>query len=247
MNYLRILLIIIIFLFGHTLQSQNCLLSGIVFETQADIDQFATNYPGCTSIDGDVCIGQCVNITPTDITNLDGLLQLTAIHGNVDIIGNPFLANLNGLKNLTVIDGNFTMKDNPLLTDLSELNVLSTIGGNLTIDHSGKPESIPSLLRVGGDYTTITDSSKYVGNNTLKYIGGDVNISSAFVDSISGFDAVDTILGKIIISHMINLSDINVFPHIKYLSCWQITSNFNLVSINDLSELTYLGDQPSEE
>ena len=50
---------------------RHCLPEGITFTTQAQIDSFAVNYPGCTEIDGDVIIGRS-NPT-TDISNLNGL------------------------------------------------------------------------------------------------------------------------------------------------------------------------------
>jgi len=55
--------------------SQPCLPSGITFSTQEQIDNFQTNYPNCTEIEGDVII------EGNDITNLDGLSVLTAIGG----------------------------------------------------------------------------------------------------------------------------------------------------------------------
>jgi hypothetical protein len=48
-----------------------CLPEGINFTTQAQIDNFQTNYPGCTEIEGDVLI------LGSNITNLTGLSVLT--------------------------------------------------------------------------------------------------------------------------------------------------------------------------
>ena len=36
--------------------NNHCLPEGITFSTQAEIDNFQTNYPGCTEIEGDVVI-----------------------------------------------------------------------------------------------------------------------------------------------------------------------------------------------
>jgi hypothetical protein len=44
-------------LFSSTLLfSQGCLPEGIFFSSQEEIDNFQTNYPGCTEIEGDVVI-----------------------------------------------------------------------------------------------------------------------------------------------------------------------------------------------
>jgi len=47
--------------------SQSCLPDGIEFYSQSEIDNFQTNYPNCTEIEGDVAI------TGLDIYNLNGL------------------------------------------------------------------------------------------------------------------------------------------------------------------------------
>ncbi len=55
--------------------SQPCLPEGITFTTQEQIDNFQTNYPGCTEIEGDVIIGG------NNISNLDGLSLVNAVGG----------------------------------------------------------------------------------------------------------------------------------------------------------------------
>ncbi|RLD23011.1 MAG: hypothetical protein DRI54_07895, partial [Bacteroidetes bacterium] len=60
------LLIAFSFFFQTLTISQTCLPEGITFSTQAEIDNFQTNYPGCTEISG------VVTIKGNNITNLDG-------------------------------------------------------------------------------------------------------------------------------------------------------------------------------
>jgi hypothetical protein len=99
-----------------------CLPDGITFSTQAEIDNFQTNYPGCTEIQGDV------TISGSDITNLNGLNVVNYISGNL-IIGNaqlaqanPVLNNLEGLESLTAIGGNLVVIHNSVLDSLSAYN-----------------------------------------------------------------------------------------------------------------------------
>lgn len=55
-------------------------LGGITLTTQAEIDAFPINYPGCTEIE------TYLNIGPSnDITNLDGLSQITFIGQSLNI------------------------------------------------------------------------------------------------------------------------------------------------------------------
>lgn len=70
-----ILITLHISLFSIHLTAQPCLPDGITFTTQAVIDNFQTNYPGCTEIEGFVIING------NDITNLSGLSVLTSIGG----------------------------------------------------------------------------------------------------------------------------------------------------------------------
>ena len=61
----KLLLISFVLIFCQfTVTSQSCLPTGIIFTTQAEIDNFQTNNPNCTEIEGDV------EINGDDITNL---------------------------------------------------------------------------------------------------------------------------------------------------------------------------------
>ena len=53
----------------------HCLSDGITFTTQEEIDNFQTNYPYCSEIEGDVII------EGADITNLNGLSGLNSVSG----------------------------------------------------------------------------------------------------------------------------------------------------------------------
>ena len=72
MNKLNLFTIVLI-LYGSAVFAQPCLPEGITFNTQEEIDNFQTNYPNCTEIEGGV------KIEGNDITNLDGLNVITSI------------------------------------------------------------------------------------------------------------------------------------------------------------------------
>jgi hypothetical protein len=71
----------------------------ISFSSQAEIDAFPLNYPGCTTVTGDVLING------PNIINLNGLAQINTIEGNLDILFNPALTSLIGLDAVTFIGG----------------------------------------------------------------------------------------------------------------------------------------------
>src|SRR5690606_28295455 len=59
------------------------------FFTQADIDNFGATYAHCTNI-----VLNNVFIEGNDITNLNGLSNITTVTGILNIWQNPFLTNL---------------------------------------------------------------------------------------------------------------------------------------------------------
>ena len=70
------LLIFVLLFIKIAVNSQSpCLPEGITFTTQAKVDSFQINYPGCTEIMGTVVI------EGPNINNLDGLNVLTAVGG----------------------------------------------------------------------------------------------------------------------------------------------------------------------
>ncbi len=160
----------------------SCLPQGIVFSTQAQIDSFQFNYPGCTEIMGDVYI------SGDDITNLNGLDVLTSIWGSLNIgsmwvYSNPLLSNLTGLDNITYIGGILAIlkntalsslagmeglvlienvlwiADNPFLSNLTGLNNLAVIGGMQIINNN-------ELINLTGlEGLMSVNSSAYIANN----------------------------------------------------------------------------------
>lgn len=83
--------------------------------TQSAVDNFATDYPGCTQITGDLIV------QGNNITSLDGLNGLTHIGGRLQIIGADNLTNLDGLSSLVSIGDFIDVYLNNALTDLSGL------------------------------------------------------------------------------------------------------------------------------
>jgi hypothetical protein len=106
---------------------QSCLPEGIIFSTQEQIDNFQTNYPECTEIEGDV------TIQGAGITNLDGLSVLASIGGKLEIRANSSLGSLVGLESLISIGGYFLIQYNSSLLSLTGLEDITFVGGDLTI------------------------------------------------------------------------------------------------------------------
>ena len=107
--------------------NEPCLPDGIFFNSQAQIDNFQTDYPDCDAIGGYVII------YGDDITNFNGLNNLNSIGGDLSINGNTSLTTLTGFDNLDSIGGSFMIENNVSLTTLTDLGHKVFIGGDLQI------------------------------------------------------------------------------------------------------------------
>ena len=124
-----------------------CLENGITFSSQADLDNFLDNYPGCTIIGGDVVIRS------SGITNLSNLSNIISIDGSLTIVQNDLLTSLNGLNKLNLVNGDLIIGNdasggNNALNNLTALHNLKLLGGNLVIKNNPSLESLNGLERI---------------------------------------------------------------------------------------------------
>ena len=135
------------------------------FTSQAEVDNFQTNYPDCFDLYGDIIIWENDN---SAITNLSGLSGINSVGGNLEIMGNEVLENLTGMKNLQTLGGELTIGDvwydvNPSLTSLTGLGGLNSIGGDLQI-HGNDALSVCDI-KVICDYLAVPNGNIYIGSN----------------------------------------------------------------------------------
>ncbi len=154
-------------LISFTALSQSCLPEGITFSTQAQIDSFQVNYPGCTEIEGNV------TISGNYITNLNGLNMLTSIGGNLVIQSNYALTNLSGLEELTSLI-NLSIDGNNELTDLAGLQGLYSIAGFVTIMGNSNLTGLSGL----NNLASIGEHLEISGNASLTSLTGLSNLDS---------------------------------------------------------------------
>ena len=172
----------------------SCSLDTILLTTQAQINNFATNYPTCanpkyliinglgaspaiTSLAGLGNITQVINklkITNTSIINLSQLTLLTQIGDTLELEKNNLLTSI-GLNNLTQL-GSIYFKNLPALTSIAGLSNNITIMNNVRLDSTLALSNILGLgnithyngnVEIG--YTAITGFSAL---NNCTYING---------------------------------------------------------------------------
>src|SRR5690606_7427415 len=110
--------------------------------SQAQIDAFATNYPNCTEVSGNL------TIQGANITDLTPLSNLTSVGGYLRIYNNSNLINLDGLSNLTSVGGYLQISSNSSLTNLDGLSNLTSVGADLVIQYNSSLTDISGLQNI---------------------------------------------------------------------------------------------------
>ncbi len=180
------------------LDAQNCLPGGITFSTQAEVDAFPANYPGCTHIEGNVTINDGDN--SANITNLNGLSNITSIGGDLSaFLGCDGLTNLNGLNDLTTIGGRLEIFDCDGLINLNGLNSLTSIGGRMDIHASDaliNLSGLDNLLSVGGVCQVHSNDAQTSmdGLGSLTSVGGAFDVyENGLLTNLDGITSLTTI------------------------------------------------------
>jgi hypothetical protein len=201
---------------------QPCLPEGITFTTQEEIDNFQTNYPECTEIEGDVVI------EGNSISNLNGLSVLTSISGALTISQNPSLSSLSGLENVT-FTGELVIIRNELLSNFIGLDGLTTISGTLIIGYDMPEQGNTSLINL-------------TGLEGLHSIGGNLGIFwNDELSSLNGLDNLTEIGGflEIIDNPISSLTGLGNLTNIgNYLL---LKENSELISLAGATDLQTLG------
>ncbi len=183
--------------------AQGCLPEGITFTTQAQIDNFPVNYPGCNEIGGGVYI------LDAEINNLSGLSNITSIGGDLFYYCCHELQSFEGFNNLSFIGGEFFLDGNESLQNFSGLENLDSIGGRLYISFN---ESLVSLT----------------GLDNLKRIGGEIYIQyNTNLSDIQGLsDLEQGSISNLSISYNPALQNCQTVPLCEFLS--NPTSSVNI-------------------
>lgn len=194
--------ILFIAFFQLILNGQSCLPNGITFGAQSQIDGFTSAYPGCKVIEG------TVYVLGPGIKNLDSLINVERVSGDLLITNNDSLENLLGLSNLQSVGLAMRVQNNPMLENLAGLDQLTAVEGDFFyignnnnirsleglenldsiagIFHLWGHDSITSLhgldhLRWVGDRLAIFENASlevFDGLEGLEYVGNDLRIEN---------------------------------------------------------------------
>jgi len=216
----KILLFLFFFLNTITLlQAQNCPDIYVEIRSQQQVDDFAKNYPGCTTINGTIRINPDVS----EIYNLHGLSQLKTIKGDLIIFRCFDLEDLDGLENLDSIYGTLAIDLNEVLTDISGVSNLKYLGGTFQMHNNILLQSIDTF-------------------NFLSSIGGLSIAASSQLTDISGLHKLRKISGALVFWDNRRLKDLTPLNKIDSIGqLLSIVNNDSLADLQGLQSLTFIG------
>ncbi|MFK7770547.1 MAG: MopE-related protein [Saprospiraceae bacterium] len=237
---------LLLFFFGiyNNAFTQTCLPDGITITTQAQIDNFPNDYPGCTEIQGDLLIE-----SNTNITNLNGLSQIVTIGGILKIDDADSLTTLSGLENLATVGGDLRISSNFILENLDGLENLNSVGGFLTVAFMGSVTRVTGLsnLTTVGGYVNITNLASLTslgGLENISSVGGDMTFSSfGELNNLIGFPQMDTIHNILTIKGCNNITSLQGLENLVHVGkSFRIWDNTDLLNVSGLENLVSVGE-----
>ncbi|WP_431111290.1 T9SS type A sorting domain-containing protein [Winogradskyella poriferorum] len=202
-----------------------------IFNSQAEIDAFAVNFPTCESIETTLVI------SGSDISDLTPLSNISSVTGSSIIIeNNPLLVSLDGLE--TIFSNNTTITairitDNPILSDFDALQNLTACNSLYLINN----EQLTNLNDL--------NSLAFFGVQIISPIGtGDLiiqdNINLISLTGLSNINSpnIETI-GIRNNPSLISLEGLEVFERVIVLD---VQDNDNLLDLSGLNNITNVID-----
>jgi Secretion system C-terminal sorting domain len=236
------LLVISLLVVSRLTTAQSCLPEGITFASQAHIDSFKINYPGCVEIIGNV------KISGQSIINLEGLDDLVSIGEALIIEFNDSLTTLNGLQALINVDSNLQINNNNGLINLNGLDAITTVGNDLAIYRNPVLkglDALGNLNTIGQDIAinycdALNDLS---GLDSITRIERDIWIMyNPSLINLNGLGEIALVQGNINIWFNDLLATLTTFNHLSSIEGdFRVVFNSSLVNLGDLSSLHKVG------
>ena len=214
----------------------SCPAGDVYLSSQAEVDAFIIAHPSCTALNGSL------TIAGADITNLNGLSNITSVLGDFAIANNSQLTSLTGLNALTTVKGNLNISQNAALASLNGLNSWSSIPTNsINISNNAVLTTLSGLSGA----TALSDIA-INGNNSLISISGLANLvtvssigiaNNPALISLTGLNGITT-TSNIYITSNDSLTNLNGLNGLSNAGSISISNNASLQSLNGLNSLT---------
>ncbi len=230
-----------------------CNSGNIILKTQAEVDNFSNNFPGCHRIQGNL------EIENTDIENLDGLSVIDSIDGHFYINNNFHLQSLYGLRNLVTVQ-DLEITNCPMIEDLTGFEDLQEVTnslflGNLKIVNLIGPIRLKFIRQLNISNCDIVDLtgidslmdviSLTIGNNkvftSLNGLSRNINLSQVYLFNNQKLTALADLERTSLYSlelrnnpELVDLSGLKMLNEIWFLN---IVKNEKLINLNNFNKL----------
>lgn len=181
------------FIVGNIVNAQ-CPPAGVNFTSQTQLNNFITQYPNCTEIDGDVFIGG-------NITSLEPLANIVTITGALEIREVSNLENLDGLENLETVGTDLILREVDDLENINALSSLTSVGGEFTVRSCPELVSLDGIenLATVGLGLIIRDCESLLsieGLTGVTFVGEILEVvENPLLTSLSGLENIETVVG----------------------------------------------------
>ncbi|MCL1078361.1 hypothetical protein D5R81_08800 [Parashewanella spongiae] len=235
------------------------------FNSQADIDNFYTQYPKCT------LLSASTYINGDDIENIDGLTNIKEVWGNLSIGYNSKIKSIEGLSNLEIVFGDLIVRQNPVLETIEGFNRIHTVGGNLEICNNPMLESVSGFsdleeiergVRVHDNKSLLAlpltnkleklgESIEIISNEKIENIDGLAGIRIAHADvkiqnngqlsNIDGLSGLAFVEGELSLINDEALNNLDGMKRLSYVDGSLNITNSKLTSLKGLSNINAVG------
>jgi len=219
--------------------AQPCIFNDISFQIQSDIDNFSTNYPDCTEIEGTVRIGHFMSSTGID--DLSGLSQITAISGGL-VIQNTSLTNFTGLENLKSIGGWISIYSNDDLRTIDALSNLESFEGHsLQIVYNPVLEDLKAFEHIDFQLNRVwieqNDSlTNLDGLQGIESVGNDLEIrQNRNLASLGGLNNLKSVGDLLVVGGSYVLTDLTALSNVDSVGRLIFGNNSALTSLEGLN------------
>ncbi len=250
------------------IEGQTCLSGNSVFNSQTEVDLFATNFPNCTEINGNVFI-------QGNVSNLNAFNNIVKINGNLTIIStslsqgnifpnlqevvkslfisNAFITNLNGFNSLTTVNNKIEIYGNNGIMSINSFNALTktdtiTIGQEVNVQNAFTQIQKLKSLKLE-TYGLPTQNLQVSGPNSFNAVTKCDKIQmyglqNTNLNFLSNLDTVSNEFFIIFLPNLTSLSGLSSLSLVKNMSisgCEDLT-NLNLPSTAKINSITVSGN-----
>jgi hypothetical protein len=206
--------------------------------TQTQIDDFQTTYGPCTEVTGNLTINDG---TITNITNVDGLSDLTDIGGRLLLRDLDALTNVDGFSGLTSV-GNLLVRANDALTNVDGFSGLTSVG-NLLVTENDKLANVDGFSNLPDiEDLTISGNDKLVNVDGFSSLTLVVNLQVGNNDelkNVNGLSSLTIVAGNLSILGNADLANVDGLSGLTFIGGdLSVARNIKLTNIDGLSGLT---------